>query len=134
MSGIKKDINEPVDWIKFIDLYLRALGVTEQIEVTGLFSKDCILPCRFPPGSHEAIQWSKENIEVHRYEQQKDQLKEQDPHYRGRTHLFHETIPRGNASLKLSNLSMTDEGSYTCYVGTAQYRTAVEVLLDVRGQ
>lgn len=134
LSGINRCRNILVDWIKLSHLYLWALGFTEQEEVTGLFSKDCILPCRFPPGYDEVIHWSKENKNVHSYYQQKDQLGEQDPHYRLRTHLFHENIPSGNASLKLSNLTMTDDGSYTCYVGTAQYQTELEVQLRVKGQ
>ncbi|NWX33389.1 HHLA2 protein, partial [Notiomystis cincta] len=104
----------------------------EKEEVTGLFSKDCILPCHFSPGHDVVIHWSKENKKVHSYYQQKDQLDNQDSHFELRTHLFHKNIPSGNASLKLSNLTMTDEGSYICYVGTAEYGKGVEVLLHVR--
>ncbi|NXO94244.1 HHLA2 protein, partial [Certhia brachydactyla] len=104
----------------------------EQVEVTGLFSKDCILPCRFQPGHDEVIHWRKENKKVHSYYLQHDQLEDQDAHYRLRTHLFHENIPSGNASLKLTNLTMTDEGSYSCYVGTVQNGAHVEVQLRVR--
>ncbi|XP_064266663.1 HERV-H LTR-associating protein 2 isoform X2 [Passer domesticus] len=127
-----KGQNIPAVMICLFHISATLWGFTEQEEVTGLFSEDCILPCRFPPGQDEVIHWSKENRNVHSYYQQKDHLEEQDPHYRLRTHLFHENIPSGNASLKISNLTMTDEGSYTCYVGTAQYRTEVEVQLRVK--
>ncbi|XP_054510164.2 HERV-H LTR-associating protein 2 [Agelaius phoeniceus] len=127
-----KELSIPGIMICVFHISATLWGFTEQEEVTGLFSKDCILPCRFPPGHDEVIHWKIENKNVHSYYLQKDQLGEQDPHYRLRTHLFHENIPSGNASLKLSNLTMTDEGSYTCYVGTAQDQTEVEVQLHVK--
>uniref|UniRef100_A0A8C3LZ67 HERV-H LTR-associating 2 n=1 Tax=Chrysolophus pictus TaxID=9089 RepID=A0A8C3LZ67_CHRPC len=107
-------------------------GSREQETVTGLFSKDVILPCHFSPGNEEVIYWKKENKNVHSYYEQKDHLEGQDPDYRNRTHLFHRNIVQGNASLKLSNVALTDKGLYHCYVGTEKDKTEVDVMLQVQ--
>ncbi|KFV64677.1 HERV-H LTR-associating protein 2, partial [Dryobates pubescens] len=104
----------------------------EQKTIVGQFSQDCILPCSFSPGHEAAIHWMRGNRTVHSYYNQGDRLERQDPDYKTRTHLFHQDIPNGNASLKLSNLTVTDEGNYTCYVGTLENSTEVKVMLWVR--
>ncbi|NXA10200.1 HHLA2 protein, partial [Sapayoa aenigma] len=104
----------------------------EQEEVTGLFSKDCILPCSFPPEHDAVIHWFKGEKIVHAYEKQEDQPEKQHSDYRARTRLFHENIPSGNASLKLSKLTVTDEGTYGCYVKTMQTKTTQKVMLHIK--
>ncbi|NXN08340.1 HHLA2 protein, partial [Indicator maculatus] len=104
----------------------------EQKTIVGQFSKDCILPCSFPPGHDEVIHWETGKKYVHSYYNQSDHLEQQDPDYKNRTHLFHQNIHNGNASLKLSNLTVTDEGLYKCYVGTLEAKRQVEVMLRVR--
>ncbi|XP_027504406.1 HERV-H LTR-associating protein 2 isoform X3 [Corapipo altera] len=106
-------------------------GFTEQEEVTGLFSEDCILPCSFPWGDDVVIHWSKGGKTVHSYYHQKDQPADSSE-YINRTQLFHENITSGNASLKICNLTVTDEGTYECYVGTKKTHTTWNVTLRVK--
>ncbi|KAM9774789.1 uncharacterized protein ACBT44_002164 isoform 2-T4 [Syngnathus typhle] len=81
----------------------------------------CLLEANFPIGDVMFIrweQWSPSKLQVHSFYYEKDQLQEQDQHFRGRTSLFKENIPKGNASLQLTDVLVADEGTYMCYVGT----------------
>ncbi|CAB1349883.1 unnamed protein product, partial [Coregonus sp. 'balchen'] len=91
------------------------------IHVTCLFSEDCVLACSFHPGSDEVIYWLKpedKDLTVHSYYYSTDQLKLQSQRYRGRTALFNDQIPKGNASLLLRGLTLQDQGRYKCYTST----------------
>ncbi|KAM9416924.1 CD276 antigen-like isoform 2-T2 [Salvelinus alpinus] len=88
---------------------------------TPMEGEDCGLPCSFQPGSEEVIHWLKPEdkvMTVHSYYYSTDQLKEQSQHYRGRTALFNDQIPKGNASLLLRGITLQDQGRYKCYTST----------------
>ncbi|XP_009673374.2 HERV-H LTR-associating protein 2 isoform X1 [Struthio camelus] len=117
--------------IYFFYIWATVWGYGEQKTVIGQCSRDCILPCLFPPGDNVLIHWSKNGKNVHCYNQEKQEEK-QDEDYKNRTQLFHQYISSGNASLKLSNLTLTDAGTYHCYVGTDQTKTEEDIMLHVR--
>uniref|UniRef100_A0AAZ3S214 Ig-like domain-containing protein n=1 Tax=Oncorhynchus tshawytscha TaxID=74940 RepID=A0AAZ3S214_ONCTS len=95
--------------------------VQRDVHVTCVFSEDCVLPCSFLPGSEEVIHWMKpedNDLSVHSYYYSTDQLKQQSQRFRGRTALFNDQIPKGNASLLLRGITLQDQGRYKCYTST----------------
>ncbi|MEQ2279269.1 hypothetical protein AMECASPLE_007639 [Ameca splendens] len=101
--------------------YLVWTFIRGDTEVFCQFSRTCILPCSFPVGNEVVIHWIKllpENAQVHTYYHNSDQLGRQSPDFKGRTSLYREQIPNGNASLQLSNVVVQDESRYQCYTST----------------
>lgn len=71
---------------------------------------------------------------VHSFYYNRDQLKKQIPEFQNRTSLFHDEIPRGNASLLLMRVKVEDEGPYLCYTGTASNSLRKIIQLKVEGE
>uniref|UniRef100_A0A4W5MS34 Ig-like domain-containing protein n=1 Tax=Hucho hucho TaxID=62062 RepID=A0A4W5MS34_9TELE len=102
---------------------------------------DCVLPCSFHPGSDEVIHWHKledkvpasQGTIVHSYYYNTDQLKEQSQPYRGRTALFNDQIPKGNASLLLRCITLQDQGRYKCYTSTIKGNKESFINIAVEG-
>ncbi|EMP40549.1 Interferon-inducible GTPase 5 [Chelonia mydas] len=86
--------------------------------------EDVILNCSFQSElNHQPlnITWKREEEEgpdllVHSYCSQLDPLETQDEAYRGRTQLYPERFHEGNASLRLKNVRLEDDGVYSCHV------------------
>ncbi|KAL7841064.1 hypothetical protein SRHO_G00247550 [Serrasalmus rhombeus] len=53
-----------------------------------------------------------------------------DPQYRGRASLIGE-LEKGNASLKLENLTVADRGEYVCFVKSTEWYERVSVILNI---
>ncbi|XP_062842090.1 V-set domain-containing T-cell activation inhibitor 1 [Trichomycterus rosablanca] len=98
--------------------------------VTCIFAQDCVLPCT--SGYHDVIHWYKDDNVVHSFYQSKDQLSYQDTNYSGRTSLFNDQIPKGNLSLLLRGVRISDEGRYKCYTADKTSNKELFVKVNVK--
>ncbi|XP_075764394.1 uncharacterized protein LOC142819709 isoform X2 [Pelodiscus sinensis] len=98
--------------------------------------EDVTLNCSIGPVSNHRllnITWKKgPELLVHSYFSQWDQLESQAEAFRGRTQLYPERFPEGNASLRLRKVCLADEGFYTCHVKLEQGRFSVRIRLSVQ--
>ncbi|XP_050957038.1 butyrophilin-like protein 10, partial [Labeo rohita] len=119
--------------MKFICLTLLIIsGITdsgsEQYNVVGpadpVFAgvgEDVILPCSVKPNIsivNMRVEWFRLDLKdslVHLYDDHADKNTDQIQSYRERTKLNQE-LQRGNASLKLSSVRISDEGPYKCLI------------------
>lgn len=105
--------------------------------VTCIYGQDCVLPCSFQGADDELVihwqQLAKKRM-VHSYHSGEDQLGNQDSLFRGRTSLSHDQITNGNASLKLTGVTLQDEGRYQCYTSNAKGNVESFDMVSVKGR
>ncbi|XP_058624310.1 butyrophilin subfamily 1 member A1-like [Onychostoma macrolepis] len=103
---------------------------SEQYEVVGaagpvlaVAGEDVILPCSVKPSISVVdmrVEWFRLDLRdsqlVHLYEDHVDKNTDQIQSYRERTELDHQELQRGDASLKLSSVRVSDEGLYKCFI------------------
>ncbi|XP_067865494.1 butyrophilin subfamily 1 member A1-like [Heterodontus francisci] len=99
---------------------------------------DVVLDCQLVPDislDNLEVRWftSDSAFPVHLYTGGQDRPDVQDKAYEGRTELFKDELPRGNASLKLKKIKASDEGRYTCFIDSGTYRDEAVMNLKVEG-
>uniref|UniRef100_A0A8C1QH61 Ig-like domain-containing protein n=1 Tax=Cyprinus carpio TaxID=7962 RepID=A0A8C1QH61_CYPCA len=136
--------------MKFICLTLLIMcGITdsrsEQYDVVGpvdpvfaVAGEDVILPCSVKPNISVVdmrVEWFRSELKdsqlVHLYEDHDDRNTEQIQSYRERTKLNHQELQRGNASLKLSSVQISDEGRYKCFIQSESWYNDATVDVSV---
>uniref|UniRef100_A0A8C7A3Q5 Ig-like domain-containing protein n=1 Tax=Nothoprocta perdicaria TaxID=30464 RepID=A0A8C7A3Q5_NOTPE len=110
--------------------------------VIGVIGKGVILPCQLQAktiSERLSIQWifttNSENIDVSIYDGKNTQNPvTEDKRYQGRTNFFHTEFNKGNVSLYLKNVMVSDKGKYTCSVFFENWYDEVVVELSVAGE
>ncbi|XP_041841773.1 butyrophilin-like protein 2 isoform X2 [Melanotaenia boesemani] len=104
------------------------LSVTEQVTAeTGIFcssepvesicNSSIVLQCHLEPqqdATDNTVKWTQQSDVVHIHKGGKDIPGEQMETFEGRTSLFSEGLRKGNLSLQLSSLKLSDSGRYKC--------------------
>ncbi|XP_055486409.1 butyrophilin subfamily 1 member A1-like isoform X2 [Leucoraja erinacea] len=112
--------------------------IVPDFPVVATVGEDAVLECqKIPNTSLDALEvrWftTSSGSPVHLYTNGQHRAEVQDGAYRGRTELFREEFPRGNASLKLKRVKVSDAGIYTCSISTPTSRQQEELRLQVEG-
>ncbi|XP_078137919.1 butyrophilin-like protein 2 [Centroberyx gerrardi] len=87
--------------------------------IDAVVGDDVILPCHVEPQSDVTkltVDWKVNGSLVHVYRHRGDRPDMQDKRFENRTSLFHEEMTKGNISLKLSSVQLSDTGHYKCFV------------------
>ncbi|OXB53355.1 hypothetical protein ASZ78_006848 [Callipepla squamata] len=110
--------------------------------VIAVFGKGVVLPCQLEAKTISGglfVQWiftgKSPNIDVTSYDGKNtlNPVKE-DKTYQGRTHFFQTEINKGNLSLHLRDVMISDKGKYICSVTLENWYDEVVVDLDVAAQ
>ncbi|XP_057193346.1 butyrophilin subfamily 3 member A2-like [Triplophysa rosa] len=105
--------------------------------VMTVSGEDVILPCSIKPNISAVnmrVEWIRLDLKgsiVHLYEDHKDINTDQLQSYRGRTQVFTEELEKGNTSLKLSRVQISDEGLYKCFIQSQSWYDDVTVDVSV---
>ncbi|KAK9978472.1 hypothetical protein ABG768_020223 [Culter alburnus] len=111
---------------------------SEQYKVVGaadpvfaVAGEDVILPCSVKPNISVVdmrVEWSRSDL--------RDRNTDQIQSYRGRTKLNHQELQRGNASVKLSSVRVSDEGRYTCFIQSKSWNddATIDFIVETVGR
>ncbi|XP_039908307.1 butyrophilin subfamily 3 member A3-like [Simochromis diagramma] len=103
--------------------------------VVALVDDDVILPCHVEPAEDvtaQILEWTRSDLNprfVHVWRSGQDLVNTRNPSYRGRTSLFINELKRGNISLKLSRVKLSDEGTYECSIPLMEKKSFVNLVV-----
>lgn len=112
-----------------------ALENSSSERILAFAGETAILPCRIDVGDDiPTVEWAKEGLVpdiVFLYRDGSEMYEMKNPAFRFRTNLFMNKLNNGNASLRISNVQLTDAGKYICKMIRGKPREVATVELVV---
>ncbi|XP_067378948.1 butyrophilin-like protein 2 [Channa argus] len=122
-------------------LCLCVLTVSQHVSAVDMYEGDqfVLMHCQFPTFdmNNPTVMWSRYDLSpstVHQRQQEGDELKNQNQVYSGRTSMMPDALETGDLSLNLTELQLSDSGTYTCSVrnGFGRQQTVTDVQLQIK--
>ncbi|XP_039874777.1 butyrophilin subfamily 1 member A1-like isoform X2 [Simochromis diagramma] len=91
-------------------------------QVVAMMGDDVVLPCQLKlavDANSETVEWTKPSVNpniVHFHKDGRLVYENQNPSYHFRTRVFVDELIKGNVSLKIFKVKLSDEGTYRCFI------------------
>ncbi|XP_068569243.1 butyrophilin subfamily 1 member A1-like [Cebidichthys violaceus] len=112
---------------------LQVIGPSQPILAT--VGGDVILPCRLEPAMNASdmrLEWARPDLSpgyIHVRANRQEYVAHKQPSFRGRTSVFINKLQHGDVSLKLSEVRVSDEGTYRCLVPSLGPPTLIKLVV-----
>ncbi|XP_045898542.1 butyrophilin-like protein 2, partial [Micropterus dolomieu] len=131
----QKDINQTRD------THIQVTALSELIcsrqPIVALAGDDVILPCHLEPAvsaGSETVVWNKPDLDpkyIHFHHDGRLMYQFQNPSYNYRTRLFVDELTKGNVSVKIFSVKISDSGKYFCFLQSLQKEASIQLTVGV---
>ncbi|XP_076019348.1 butyrophilin subfamily 3 member A2-like [Genypterus blacodes] len=103
-------------------------------KIVAMLGDDVILPCHLEPvvdAVSMTLEWARPDL-TPRFVfvwLNRQEMWDKHPSYKGRTSVSIDELRQGNISLRLSNVTLSDEGKYRCFVPMLDTQTNIELVI-----
>lgn len=104
-------------------------------EIVATLGDDVTLPCNLEPAVDAVsmtLEWARPDLKprfVFVWHNGQEFLINKHPSYKGRTSVSIDGLKHGNISLRLSNVKLSDEGKYRCFLPKLDTQTNIELVV-----